>query len=160
MTTNDEKQRVLIAITDTAPLPEIWRATVAHLSGSSAQLVALIVTDDRWHRAASLSFTREISRLGGYSADFTPRRAQQVDRESITQLQRQVRKLAAEADLPLVLETLSEHDSARIEKLVGAETSVLIASSTITTRPIYAELIRLNCQVQLIDSLEPTAVPG
>ena len=154
MIANDKKRRVLIAITDTAPLPDIWRATVAHLAGSSAQLVALIVTDDRWHRAASLSFTREISRLGGLSADFTPRRAQQVDRESVTQLQQQVRKLAADADLPLVLETLSEHDSARIEKLVGAERSVLIASSTITTKPIYAELTRLNCSVQLVDTRE------
>jgi hypothetical protein len=151
--TND-KLRVLIAITESSPVSALWRAALNLLSESPAELVALFVDDERWRRAASLPFTREISRIGGTEADFTVQRAEQVYREAIRRMQQRIEELASKADLAFGFEVLSEFDQKRIQELVGKGQNVLIAPSFIRTRPIYTHLTRLDCRIHLIDVVE------
>jgi hypothetical protein len=147
-----KKLRVVIAVTETSPLSALWQAAMNLMSETPAELVALFVDDDRWRRAASLPFTREISRVSGATADFTVQRAEQLNREAITQTRIRVEKLASKADLALAFEVLPESDQDRIKELVGADQNVLIAPSFIRTRPIYAHLSRLDCQILLIEA--------
>ncbi len=155
MSRKSDRRRVYIAITDTSPVSELWRAAEEHLSGAEADLVAVYVTDDRWRRAATLSFTREISRLGGQTVDFTPQRAEQVDRESVEPVRSRIKELAAASDTELAFEVLPEHDVSAIERLFAVEGErVLIAPSYIASRPIYKEIVRFNCQIRLVEAVE------
>jgi len=154
MTKTDDRPRVVIAVTESSPLLALWRAAMDLMNDSPAELVALFVDDDRWRRAASLSFTREISRVSGAVADFTAQRAEQLNKEAITRTQQRIEKLATKADLALAFEVLPESDQERIKELVGTGQNVLIAPSFITARPIYAHLTRLDCRILLIEGTE------
>jgi hypothetical protein len=151
--TND-KLRVVIAVTESSSLPALWRAAMKLMSESPAELMAVFLDDDRWRRAASLPFTREISRIGGTVANFTVRRAEQVNKDAITQMRHRIEQLASKADLGLEFEVLPESDQKRIKELVGTGQNVLVAPSFITTRPIYARLTRLDCRILLIETTE------
>ena len=154
MTKTDDRLRVVIAVTESSPLSELWRAAMKFMSESPAELVALFFDDDRWRRAASLPFTREISRIGGPVADFTVQRAEQINKEAITRMQHRVEQLASKADLTLEFDVLLESNQKRIKELVGTGQNVLIAPSFIKTRPIYAHLTRLDCRILLIEATE------
>lgn len=154
MKTTDDNLRVVIAITESSPLSALWGAAMNLLSESPAELVALFVDDERWHRAASLSFTREISRIGGAEADFTLQRAEQVNEEAVARTRQRMEQLASNADLALAFEIMSESDQKRIQELVGTDQNVLIAPSFITSRPIYAQLTRLDCRIMLIEATD------
>jgi hypothetical protein len=154
MKKTDDRRRVVIAVTETSPLSALWRAAMDLMNESPADLVALFVDDDRWRRAASLSFTREISRVSGAVADFTAQRAEQLNKEAITRTQQHIEKLASKADLALAFEVLPESDQKRIRELVGTGQNVLVAPSFIRTRPIYAHLTRLDCRILLIEATE------
>ena len=154
MTKTDDRLRVVIAVTESSPLSELWRAAMKLMSESPAELVALFFDDDRWRRAASLPFTREISRIGGPVADFTVQRAEQINKEAITRMQHRVEQLASKADLALEFDVLLESNQKRIRELVGTAQNVLIAPSFIKTRPIYAHLTRLDCRILLIEATE------
>lgn len=160
MSKRNDMRRVLLAVTEATPLAEVWRATVELLEGAPAELIAMLVTDDRWRRAASLSFTREISRVGGASADFTRERAEQVDKEALAAIRRQIQQLAADSELRLVFDVLSEHDPTGIDRLMEFADLVLVAPSHITSRPIYSEFTRLNCQILLIEAPEEQGQTG
>ena len=148
---SDDKLRVLIAVTEASPLSALWRAAMNLMSESPAEILALFVDDNRWRRAASLPFTREISRVSGAAAEFTVQRAEQLNEEAIKRTQRHIEKLAAQADLSLAFEVLPESDQKRIEDIVGTGQIVLVAPSFITARPIYACLTRLDCRILLIE---------
>jgi len=154
MTKTDDRLRVVIAVTEASSLMALWHAAMKLMSESPAELVAFFVDDDRWRRAASLPFTREISRIGGAVADFTVQRAEEVNKEAITRTQHRIEQLASKADLALEFEVLPESDQKRIEELVGTGHNVLVAPSFITTQPIYAHLIRLDCRILLIEATE------
>jgi hypothetical protein len=154
MKITEDKLRVVIAVTASSPLAALWHAAMNLLDESPGQLVALFIDDDRWQRAASLPFTREISRIGGAVADFTVQRAEQVNKEAITRTQQRIEQLAAEADLALAFEVLPEPDQKRIQELVGNGQNVLIVPAFITTRPGYAYLTRLDCRLLLIEAEE------
>ena len=64
----DEKTRIVIAVTETTRLPVLWKAAARRFGTLPVEVVTLFLEDDRWVRAASLPFTREISRLSGSSA--------------------------------------------------------------------------------------------
>ena len=151
MKKNDDRRRVVIAVTESSPLSELWREAMTLLNESPSELMALFMDDDRWRRAASLPFTREISRVSGAAADFTAQRAEQLNREAVTRMQQRIEKLAEEAKLALDFEVLPESDQKRIEELVGTARNVLIASSHIRTRPIYTHLTRCDCRIQLVE---------
>lgn len=154
MTTADDRMRVVIAVTESSPLAALWQEAMKLLDDSPAEVVALFVDDNRWHRAATLPFTREISRVSGSVADFTVQRAEQVTRELISRTQHHIEQLASEANLALAFEVLPESDQARVQELVGSGKNVLIAPSFIKTRPIYAQFTRCDCRIQLIEATE------
>lgn len=154
MSSADDKRRVLLAVTETSPLPELWKALTEHLAGAPAELITIFVSDDRWRRAASLPFTREISRVSGRAADFTLQRAEQIDKDTAGRTQLEIQQLAAKSGLSLVFEILSENNLAGIYERLPAGQVVLIAPAFIANRPIYAELTRLKCQILLVETAE------
>jgi len=154
MSKTDDKARIVIAVTELTPVRQLWREALQRLRESQAELFALFVADDRWRRAASLPFTREISRLSGMDADFTLRRASQVHEEAINRTRYRMQKLASEANLALMFEVLPESDQQRIRELVAGSQNILIAPSFITGRPLFAELQKLDCRIVLIEAEE------
>lgn len=158
MKKSDERARILIAVTETSPVAELWRAALER-HDEDAELVALFVSDDRWHRAASLPFTREISRLGAV-ADFTRQRADQLYKESAARIRQSIVELAEETDLVPEFEELSERDAARLEELAAGARSILIASSRITREPIYTHISRLDCRIELVEATETAPEAG
>ncbi len=90
------------------PLQRIWQEALQLIAESRAEVHALFLEDARWHRAATLPFTREISRLSGSSADFTSRRADDLHREAIERAQAELKALAAEQRHELQFEVLTE----------------------------------------------------
>lgn len=149
--TNDLR-RILLAVTETSPLSRLWRVVAEHLVGARGELVTIFVSDDRWHRAASLPFTREISRIGRTNVKFTPKRAEQVDKDVVDRTRLQLQRLADEAELRFVFEVLRDHQTAQLHDLVSVEHDVLIVPSHLRGWPVYAEFSRLNCQILLVDT--------
>ena len=154
MTKNELNLRVVIAVTETTPVGLLWETALRLLRESPAELAALYVQDDRWHRVASLPFTREILRSGGVAVDFTRQRAEQVRRERAARVREAIRKLAAEVNLEPVFEILDESDALRLREFIGSRENILVAPSFISTRPIYAMLSELNCRIELVEARE------
>lgn len=154
MSQANDKRRILLAITESSSLPELWRVVIENLQSGAAELITLFVSDDRWHRAASLPFTREVSRVGGGSENFTPQRARQIDEDAVGQKRRELNDLANEVDLKYEFEVLPEHDAARLREFVTFEQDILIVPSFFKSRPIYAELTRLKCRILFVDGEE------
>lgn len=151
MSRKSDRRRVLLAITESSPLRQLWSVVVEQAADAHTELITVFVSDDRWHRAASLPFTREVSRVGGGSENFTPQRAQQINDDTVGQKQRELEELAREAELTFEFEVLPEHEVTKLEKLLSIEHDVLIAPSLLKTRPIYAELTRLKCRILFVD---------
>lgn len=151
MRKKSDKRRVLLAITESSSLTELWRVVKEHAAGGRTELITVFVSDDRWHRAASLPFTREVSRVGGGSENFTPQRAQQINEDTVGRKQRELEELASEAELSFAFEVLPEHDAAKLGEWVSVEHDVLIAPSFLKSRPIYAELTRLKCRILFVE---------
>jgi hypothetical protein len=154
VTKNELNLRVVIAVTETTPVGLLWETALRLLRESPAELAALYVQDDRWHRVASLPFTREILRSGGVAVDFTRQRAEQVRRERAARAREAIRKLAAEVNLEPVFEILDESDALRLREFIGSRENILVAPSFISTRPIYAMLSELNCRIELVEARE------
>lgn len=154
MTKTEMKLRVVIAVTETTPIARLWETALRLLRETPGDLAALYLQDDRWYRVASLPFTREILRRGGVPVDFTPQRAEQVIRERAARMQEAIRKLAAEAKLEPVFESLSESDAARLREFIGSRENIFVAPSFISTRPIFTVLSEMNCRVELVDAEE------
>ena len=154
MTKNELNLRVVIAVTETTPVALLWETALRLLRESPAELAALYVQDDRWQRVASLPFTREILRSGGVAVDFTRQRAEQVRRERAARVREAIRKLAAEAQLEPVFESLDESDTLRLREFIGSRENILVVPSFISTRPIFALLSELNCRIELVEARE------
>jgi hypothetical protein len=150
-------RRVMMAVTETSSLQDLWRVAMEQLAGECTELITVFVHDDRWRRAASLPFTEEISRASGGSMDFTLQRAEQVDSDAVMRTQGQLQKLATNAEIHLVFEILAEHEATRIHEFVRSESDLLIAPSFFKGQPIYSELARLKCRILLVDTGEVTA---
>jgi hypothetical protein len=160
MAKTEVKLRVVIAVTETTPVARLWKAALKLLRESPADLVTLYVEDDRWHRVASLPFTREILRSGGVPVEFTRQRAEQVSRERATRVRELVQKLAAESNVKPVFETLSESDAERLREFIGSRENILVAPSFISTRPIFAMLSEMNCRIELVEADEEEETPA
>ncbi len=141
-----EARRILVVVTDTSTLVEQLHAAKRHATAAPARIVAVFVRDDRLHRAASLSFTREITRVGGTVVDFTMQRAQQLSEESLGRAQRRLRELARQADLQL------EEQRLKVRELLEQATrdAVLIASTSALEWPGLEELLDLDLEVKLV----------
>ena len=149
--TNDLR-RILLAVTETSPLTRLWHAVAENLADTRVELITIFVSDDRWHRAASLPFTREISRIGRSNVKFTPKRAEEIDKDVVDRTRLQLQRLADEAELQFVFEVLREHQTSQLHDLVSVEHDVLIVPSYLRGWPVYAEFTRLNCQILLVDT--------
>jgi hypothetical protein len=160
VTKNEVKLRVVIAVTETAPVARLWETALRLLRDSPAEVAALYVQDDRWHRVASLPFTREILRSGGVAVEFTRQRADQVSRERAARVREAIRKLAAEAHVEPAFEILDESDVLHLREFIGSRENILVAPSFISTRPIYAMLSELNCRIELVEAEEEEQGPA
>lgn len=158
MTTDKDSAgaRLVIAVTQFAPLQALWREALQHLRDPKTEVLALFVADDQWHRAASLPFTREISRFSGGAADFTLQRAGEVHEGAIAAARRRMQELAAEAKLRLHFEVLYESDEHRVVEVVAGPQNIVIAPSVIATKPLLVSLRKVGCRVVLIDAADAT----
>jgi hypothetical protein len=156
----DSKRRVLLVVTETSPVEKLWRALLDDLADAQAEVVAVLVSDDRWIRAASLPFTREISRLSGGSEVFTARRAEQVFGDMVERVQQRIRQLAAERQLQLVFEILNTQEPNRIREFVRIEHDLLVAPSVLQYWPDFAELARPERRVVFVNDEEPPCPTG
>ncbi len=160
MAKTELKLRVVIAVTETTPVARLWKAALKLLRESPADLVTLYVEDDRWHRVASLPFTREILRSGGIPVEFTRQRAEQVSRERATRVRERIQKLADEANVKPVFEILSESDAERLREFIGSHENILVAPSFISTRPIITMFSEMNCRIELVEAEEEEDTPA
>jgi hypothetical protein len=160
VTQTEVKLRVVIAVTETTPVARLWETALRLLREAPAELAALYVQDDRWHRVASLPFTREILRSGGVAVEFTQQRAEQVSRERAARVHEAIRKLAEEANLKPVFETLNESDAERLRQFIGSHENILVAPSFMSTRPIFTTLTELNCRIELVEAEEEDEGPA
>lgn len=142
--------RIVIAITELAPVHRIWGEALQFLEEKRVELHALFVEDERWHRAASLPFTREFSRVSGVHEDFTVQRAIEVHKEVINRARQQLQQLAAEAEQELAFEVLPETDQERIRDLVAGGECIVIAPAVLANQPVFKELQELGCRMVLI----------
>ena len=144
--------RIVIALTEASPVPELWRVAMRIVQEGPAEIVTLYFEDDTWRRAASLPFTREVSRTGRVS-DFSLRRAEEIHRETIARAREMVARLANEAKVSSEFEVLQESDAALVRNFLRSR-NVLVAASHISERPIFVELTKLDCRILLVDALE------
>ncbi len=150
---NEPRQvkRVLLVITASSPVEKLWRAVVECIEGAPTEVMTVFLSDDRWRRAASLPFTREISRTSGTVADFTHRRAARIDEDAVAAARAKLGELAADLGLQFVFALLPEHEAARVREIVQVEQDFLVAPSVLEGRPFFAELARLNRRILLVD---------
>ena len=153
-------RRALLVVTETSPVDKLWRDLLEDLADAQAEVVAVFVSDDRWTRAASLPFTREISRLSGGSEVFTTRRAEQVLGDMVERVRQQVRQLAEDRQMRLVFEILRVQEPNRIREFVRIEHDVLVAPSMLRSWPDFADLARPERRVVLVDDEEPACPTG
>jgi hypothetical protein len=142
--------RVVIAITELAPVRQMWGEALQFLEKSRTDLHALFVEDERWHHAASLPFTREISRVSGMDVDFTLQRASEVHQEAIDRVQRELQQLAADSEYELAFEVLPVSDQKRIRELVAGGQCIVIAPAFLADQPAFRELQEAGCRIVLI----------
>ena len=149
MTKSENQPRVFLAVTEASPVDRLWKAAIDKARGSGAEVTVLVVTDDRWQRAASLSFTREISRVGATTTDFTVQRAEQVAVETTARLKARTESLASAANVHCRIEVIAE--SAEMHRVLVAGNSTIVASSLIKAHPLYEQVLSLDCEVELVE---------
>lgn len=147
-------RKVFLAVTERSALPELWKAVEEELHDACVELVTLFVNDARWHRAASLPFTQEVSRIGGSRRAFTPQRAAQVESQILGWIWRQVRELAEGTELKITFEILTEHEAGWLRNVTSTEEDIFIVPASLRTGPLHPELSRLTCRVLFVDAGE------
>ena len=146
---DESKSRIVIAVTEASPVLELWRAAMRVIEEAPGDVLTLYFEDDKWRRAASLPFTREISRTGAVT-DFSVRRAEEIHREAIARVRRIIARLAEEAEIRSDFEVLRESDASLARKFLGSR-NVLVAPSHISQRPFYIELTKLDFRILLVE---------
>ena len=144
-------RRVIIAVTESSPLSDLWQTAMQALGESEGEVVALFLHDERWHRAASLPFTREVSKTGG-SEDFTSQRAEQVFLDTVNRLRQRMSELATHAGLKIRFEALSESELSGTRQVVEGEENVLIVPADLTEHPAVSELRSLDLRIYFVES--------
>jgi hypothetical protein len=144
-------RRIMLAVTETSPLDELWQSLVEQVSGAEAEVLTVWVSDDTWYRVASLPFAVEISRISGARVAFTRRRAKQLGDDAAGRARQRLEELAAEAGLRLVFEMLTTTESGQLQKLAAIERDLLIAPSALEGLPLLAELAGGHRRVLLVE---------
>jgi hypothetical protein len=143
--------RVIMALTETSPIDALWRVTLERLQNPEIEFLTLYISDDRWQRAASLPFTREIPRFGGMPSVFTVEQARRIHEAAVERARERIEQLAARAKRRLIFEALSDTDEQRLREIVGKRDSVLIVPSYLAAQPVFACLSESGCQIELVD---------
>lgn len=151
MAPSEQRTRIVIAVTEPTEVGSLWRAALQRQGSLPAELLAVFLSDDRWLRAASLPFTREVPRFGGASVDFTPARAERLSRDVVHAVERSLRDLARQARLPFLFRALSDSELQEIIDFVGEGNTILIASSRLVRQPVYAQITKGDWRVELVD---------
>ena len=147
----DEKRCVLIALTEQGPVRQIWQTLLDLLSeGNDSEVVALFVTDDRWDRAASLPFTREVLLISGSSRDFTPQMAREIVHETAAEIRSELEALAAEAGYRFTFEIVPTGDQTQVEQLTSGTVNVVIVSSELAGSPLHSAFEKICCDIVLV----------
>lgn len=150
----DKNRRILLVVTERSPLQRLWDVVETQLSDSPNEVVTLFVNDERWRRAASLPFTREVSRLSGSHREFTVQRAAQLDQDIVSQVRSHILELASRAELQTMFKVLAEHEASHIHDYVRVEEDLVITSADLRNKPIFHELTRLTCRTVFVESEE------
>lgn len=150
----EDKRRILLLLTEQSPIRRLWQVVEQQLSEPHGEIVALFVNDERWRRAASLPFTREISRVSGAHREFTEKRAAEIDQYTIGRVQSRLHELAMKTELQPMFEVLAEREATKIENYVQVERDLLVVSADVKNRPVYSELTQLRCRILLVESEE------
>jgi hypothetical protein len=146
-----ERRRIVLAVTETSPLPALWRIAKQHLVDPNDELITYLIHDERWRRAASLPFTREVSRISGRRQDFTEGRAAEIDAVATARLTKQLRRLTEDAPRRIVLEVLPEGEIHRVLEKLSAVKDVIIVSSELKQRPVYDALVQVRCRALFVE---------
>jgi hypothetical protein len=151
MTDVDDIRRIMLAVTETTQLDKLWQSLIEQVAGARAEIVTVFVSDDTWHRVASLPFAVEISRISGARVAFTRRRAEQLDEHAANRARRRLEQLAAEAGMRMVFEMLTMTETGQVQRLVDIERDLLIAPSVLKEFPLLEELARGHGKVLLVE---------
>ena len=151
MTRSKSSERVVIALTESCPVTDLWSAALEAVQGSRAELYAIFLHDERWQRAASLPFTREVPASGGAATDFTATRAAELLESAAASLRKAIDELATEAGLAVDFEVLPETDQTSVMTLLTSKSSIVVGPSVLAKHPIFVELQRSNLRVVLIE---------
>ena len=154
MNRQEDKRRILLLLTEQSPLQRLWQVVEEHLAGANNEVVALFISDERWHRAASLPFTREFSRLSGTHRNFTAQRATELDQDIFGQIQARLRELTTRAEPQPTFEVLAEREISRIGNYVRVKMDLLVAPADLKNREVFGELTLLSCQMLFVESEE------
>jgi len=157
MTANEPDRRLLIALTEETPVGRLWQVVLEHMQDYPADVCALFVTDERWHQAASLPGTLEISRVSGAALEFTRERADQLCRAAADRVRRDIERMAAESRLRLTFDVFTELSPEKLRELLPGKRSLVIASSHLKLHAAYSVLESLQCHVILVDEQNSTA---
>ena len=144
--------RILLAVTETSPVERLWQSLIDQVADARAEVVTVLVSDDSWRRAASLPFTREISRISGVQEAFTRHRAEQVSADAAVRAREQLESLARDSQLELEFEVVSEDEDARVATVITVERDILIAPSVLEGKPLFTKLARLHRRVVLVEA--------
>lgn len=147
----NERLRIVVVLTGSAPIRALWETAVGSAEGGDAEIIALYIDDEQWQRAASLPFTREISRTSGKAAEFTRLRAEQLARESVEGVRRQLAELASLSRRVFEFEVLSGSGSNRVQQILREERCILVAHSPVAELELFAEFRARNPRIVLID---------
>lgn len=153
MTRNNDTarvERIVIAVTALSPVSRLWQEALQLLAHYQGELHALFLEDTQWLRAASLPFTREISRLSGVDVDFTVQRARDVHDEAVRRVRRELTQLAHEQRRDLAFEVLPETDRQRIRDLAAGAGCIVIAPAALAQHGEFEEIEQLGCRLILI----------
>jgi hypothetical protein len=152
MSNNEQRERVVIAVTETSPIAELWATAMQAISSSNVELVVIFLHDERWHRAASLPFTREISHVGGDASDFTLQRAEQLLAEKAASLRQSIEERAKSAGLAVAFQVLAETDQVRTRTLVDRNDNIVIGPAVLAKHPVFLELKSVVKRMVLIEA--------
>ena len=152
MSENDRHERVIIALTEACPIADLWEAAMQAISDTNTELLVVFLHDERWHRAASLPFTREISQVGGGARDFTLQRAEQILEEKAGTLRKSIEKRAERAGLTTAFQVLAETDQVQTRTLLASDTNIVVGPSVLAQHPVFLELQSIVKRMILIES--------
>ena len=148
---HEDRPRVIVALTETTPIDNLWRAVSQLIQHPDTELVTVFIADDRWRRAASLPFTREIPRTGGSSADFSMQRAEQIHKAAIQRAYERMKQLAASAHRQLSFKVLTEPNEQGVREVIGERVSIIVAPALLSNTPVYLHFSQFGCHIELVD---------